>query len=305
MKKRYKSCLRAAIACLSCAGILLSATSCGTPVWKWLWERETVMTADPDELTVDQSPVDDMFANAVEYTGEAYEGTEILYEGIGKNRDCVIVIDAGHQQKAWNEKEPLGPYPDGTAEKDIAMKTKVSSGSENSYTTEHALNLKVALLLRNKLIGDGYSVVMIRETANVNISNRERAQIANKYNAAAYIRIHANGYDDESVRGVETLCQTASNPFPSCAAMYADSRALSEYVLDSYCDVTGFPKRSVFETDEMTGINWSRVPSTIIELGYMTNPEEAELMNEADFAIKAAMGISEGIKAYLADKAGN
>lgn len=302
MKKIYTICLRTAALCLSCAGILLSSVSCGTPVWQWLWERETVMTADPDDLLVNESPTDDIFANAVEYTGEAYEGTEILYEGFGKNRERIIVIDAGHQQNAWNEKEPLGPYPDGTAEKDIVMKTKVSSGSENRYTTEHALNLKVALLLRNVLVSSGYSVVMIRETANVNISNRERAQIANKYDAAAYIRIHANGYEDESVRGAEALCQSADNPFPSCAAVYGDAKALSAHVLNSYCEVTGFPKRSVFETDEMTGINWSRVPSTIIEMGYMTNLEEAELMNEGDFAKKAAAGIAQGVMAYLAEK---
>ena len=302
MKKRYMIRIRTAVLCLSCMGMLLSVTSCGTPVWKWLWERETIMTADPNDLLVNESPIDDMFVNAVEYTGEAYEGTEILYEGFGKNRERIIVIDAGHQQSAWKDKEPLGPYPDGTAEKDIVMKTKVSGGAENKYTTEHALNLKVALLLRNVLVSSGYSVVMIRETANVNISNRERAQIANKYNASAFIRIHANSYDDETVCGAEALCQSSANPFPSCVAVYSDAKALSENVLNSYCDVTGLSKRKVIETDEMTGINWSRVPSTIIELGYMTNPEEAELMNEADFAKKAAAGIAQGVMAYLAEK---
>ena len=232
----------------------------------------------------------------VPYTGNAYPGTAIAYRGSGENAQYVIVIDAGHQARGMSDTEPIGPGAD-------EQKAKVTAGTQGSLTglAEHELNLRVALALRDVLVTEGYTVVMVRETAEVEISNAERAQLANRVGAHVNIRIHANGDANTAIKGAMTVCQTPSNPYN--AGIYEECRALSDAVLESFCASTGIDAFKVWETDTMTGTNWASVPTTIIEMGFMTNAEDEDALAAADFAAKAAEGLANGIAAYLQETA--
>jgi len=204
----------------------------------------------------------------------------------------VVVIDPGHQGRGDSTTEPNGP---GSA----TMKARVAGGTHGTTTGvyEYELTLAISQQLQTELQNRGYTVYMTRTSHDVNISNMERAQYATSVGADIAVRIHANGAENASVSGAMALAPSSSNPYISYLS--DSSWNLSQCVLNSYCQATGMRNQGVTGSDTMTGINWSTVPVTILEMGYMTNPTDDTNMENPSYQMQMVQGIANGIDAYF------
>lgn len=204
----------------------------------------------------------------------------------------VVVLDPGHSGIVASGYEALGPGSAQLKEKDTSGTQGIATGVE-----EYKLTLDIGLQLRTLLQKRGFKVIMTRTNSNVALSCIARAKKANTAKADAYIRIHANGSDDSGASGAMTICTTRNSPYIS--SMYKKNYALSKAVLNAYVASTGCKKEYIWETDSMTGNNWSKVPTTLIEMGYMSNPSEDRRMQQSSYQKKMVWGIAKGIEDYL------
>lgn len=268
--------------------LLLVSTLCGCKDSSDDKSDEFVNKNEEIIVVVEQDEIEDN-SDKIASSEEEFSGS---YEADITEKGKLVVLDPGHQIKGNSDTEQIGP---GAQEK----KPKVSSGTQGvvSGLKEYELNLNVALKLRDVLESRGYEVVMTRETSDVDISNSERAEIANNLNADAFVRIHANGDNSPSRVGMMTICQTKNNPY--CADTYNECFALSSCILDAMVESTGANKEYVWETDTMSGINWCKIPTTIVEMGYMTNEKEDKLLASDDYQNAIAEGIANGIDLFF------
>ena len=198
-----------------------------------------------------------------------------------------IGVDPGHQAHANSEKEPVAP---GSSEK----KAKVASGTQGVSTRipEYVTNLEVSLKLRDALEALGATVYMTRETHDVDISNMERALIFNELGVDLALRIHCNGAEKKSVNGAGTYARKTGEK-------QEESERAATLILDALCAATGARRDGVFLRDTYTGQNWSTVPCVMVEMGYMSNAEEDEKLNDPDYQDLLVAGMVEGICQYF------
>ncbi|MBP1966409.1 N-acetylmuramoyl-L-alanine amidase [Paenibacillus aceris] len=208
----------------------------------------------------------------------------------------LVMLDPGHQRHGNNAPEAVGPD---TRE----MKPKVSSGTVGVRTKkpEYVLNLEVSLLIKAELVSRGIEVAMTRETHEVDISNKQRADMANEAGAALVVRIHADGDSSPKTSGFSVLYPSAS--LAAVKPIAAASKQAAGFIADELTAKTGTSSgRGLSARSDLSGFNWSKVPVVLVELGFMTNPEEDERLSAAEYQKKLAVGIADGIEQYLNKK---
>lgn len=181
----------------------------------------------------------------------------------------LIVVDAGH-----------GGEDDGCVENGIR---------------EKEINLEIGLLVKSKLEEKGFRVLMPRSTDEY-LAKEERVELANSYQADAYISIHQNTYEgsDKSVRGIETWYDGADET--------RDSGRLARLVHGETIKSTGAVERELQECSELCVVGKSLMPACLIETGFLSNPEESSLLSTREYQEKIAEGIAEGVDLYFNPK---
>jgi N-acetylmuramoyl-L-alanine amidase len=216
----------------------------------------------------------------------------VLPAATGQTRP-VVALDPGHDLRANSATEPIGP---GSS----TMKIKDGGGTRGvvSGLREADLNLRVALRLRTLLERAGVRVVMTRtRTAGTSIGNIARARVANRARAALFLRIHADGSADSSVRGTHTLYPALRRGWTD--DVYVASKRAARIVQSQLRAALSFPDRGLQERSDFTGFNWADVPVILVEMGFMTNPTEDRLLATAAYQRRAAIGLCRGTTRFL------
>ena len=208
--------------------------------------------------------------------------------------DTLIFIDPGHCVTPLTGKgytELISPLSGET-------KPLYTTGTASKNMTEEKLNLTVGLKLRDYLNDLGAAVIMTREVSEVTITGRERCDIPNQAGADVCVRIHADGSTNSSVHGVSVL--TPAGELLGTPSIAEESTRLGQLMVDAVAEETGAKNRGIMPRSDMTGFNFSEIPTVLIEMGFMTNPEESVLLETDEYQNKIAAGIANSLLEWYA-----
>lgn len=207
----------------------------------------------------------------------------------------IVALDPGHSSRIPSGSEPIGP---GSS----TYKAKDNSGAAGCSTRvpEYKVTLNVAKKLKKVLESRGYGVVLTRTNNTKAISCIGRAKVANKAKADIFLRIHCDSAGGSGARGVSMQSPAKNNRWT--AKNHKKIVRLSNSILRSTCKATGAASRGVYYRNDLTGNNWAKMPVTLIEMGFMSNPNEDRKLVSNSYQNKLAKGIANGIDKYFGYK---
>lgn len=170
-------------------------------------------------------------------------------------------------------------------------------------TTEAETNLKIALKLQNLLEQSGSSVVLTRsdENAIYDIDSKtlrqkkisdihNRVKIGNESSADIFVSIHLNKIPQQQYDGWQTFYN----------AKNADGQKLAVSIQKNLNDAIQRENNRVAKSIENIYIvKHVEIPTTIVECGFLSNPDEEKLLLEDEYQNKLAWGIYNGIIDYF------
>ncbi|HZJ98805.1 MAG TPA: N-acetylmuramoyl-L-alanine amidase family protein, partial [Tissierellaceae bacterium] len=185
-------------------------------------------------------------------------------------RERTIVIDPGHGGK--------------------------DSGAVAGKIYEKHITTPVSLLLRDALEQNGYNVIMTREDDR-NVGLYDRPIIANNSKADLFISIHANASLKPQVKGLEVLyCPSYERDIK-----LEDQYPFAQSIHDNILALTNRPGRGIVKRPDLVVLNRTYMEAVLIEIGYMSNPEELEIIITREYQNLVVQGILNGVKEYLGD----
>lgn len=219
------------------------------------------------------------------------ENKDIINEEISsKNKNGIkIVLDPGHSKNPGTEKEKISPDSD-------EMKLKDTSGSVGliSKKNEYEIAMDVTLKLKELLERDGYTVVLTKDNVETPLSSIERAEVGNRENANLMIRIHCDSFSNSSAKGASMLVPKQRGYITK--EISEKSIEYGKNIIEEYTKKTGLNNRGLQYRSDLTGFNWSKIPVVLLELGFISNPEEDKFLSSEENINTIAAGIKNGIE---------
>ncbi len=167
-------------------------------------------------------------------------------------------------------------------------------------TIEKEINLSVSYILKEELEARGMKVILTRETddglytendRNKKIADmKKRCEIITQSNADIVVSIHQNSFSDSDVSGAQVFYYKHSQKGMKLAQCIQDSMKEK---------VDSANERKIKPNDSYYMLIHTPCPTVIVECGFITNYEEAELLVSEDYQRKIAGAIAAGVKNYI------
>ncbi len=211
------------------------------------------------------------------YEPVLYEAEDAYYISLAEPKeifDKIVVIDAGH-----------GGMDEGTS-------------SKNGLHVEKEYTLLVTNHLQKLLEEEDIKVYYTR-LEDKEVSKKARVKLANSVQADLLVSIHCNASSvgDTTAHGVETLY---SNRKTNQKLM--TNKRLAQIMLKQFENATGLRNRGTILREELYILNHAEVPTTIVEIGYMSNQEDLRFIRKDSGQQKIALGIRDGILQALEEE---
>jgi N-acetylmuramoyl-L-alanine amidase len=167
-------------------------------------------------------------------------------------------------------------------------------------TNEKEINLNIALKVRERLEKAGYEVIMTRETddglyqesdSNKKVADmKQRCLLAEENNVDILVSIHQNSYQSEGVKGAQVFYYSHST----------EGKKLAECIQEKFKEYVDKDNgRMAKDNDSYYILLNVKCPAIIAECGFLSNYEEAELLETEKYQEKVADAVAAGVQAYF------
>ena len=170
-----------------------------------------------------------------------------------------------------------------------------------NHALEKDINLKIVLLLKKELEKEKIQVVLTREedtglykkeANNKKIEDlSNRCNIIEQTNPNLAVSIHQNSYHEESIHGPQVFYYKTSEK----------GKLAAQFIQESFNDLIGKEKntRKIKSNESYYLLLHTKAPIVICECGFLSNPEEANLLITQEYTEKIAKCVANGIIKYL------
>ncbi len=167
-----------------------------------------------------------------------------------------------------------------------------NAGAEGNGFREQDLVQRIGVLTANELRANGFDVRLSRPTPETQLGTSNstslaaRVNDANSWGADLFVSLHTNASELSSVSGTEGLIFRRGG----------DAERAAEAMVQQVSFATGLRNRGVNVRSNLYVLRRTRMPAVLLELGFITNPNDAELMAYSPGLFAA--GITNGILEY-------
>ena len=170
--------------------------------------------------------------------------------------------------------------------------------------SEKSLTLAIQSRVKDKLEAEGYQVVTTR-TSDTYVDLTDRSRAANASESDIFVSIHINASGSSAAQGIETYYYQPYAEYPSRinATYHANptrlsmSDTLANAIQSSLINATGAQNQGV-KRQTFAVLRETTSPAVLLELGFLSNPQEAARLNTSAYQETLANAIVAGIKRY-------